>query len=321
MHGETNTPLHRIWRRFRVNRHRRIYAEWENYLSFKEWALSNGYEERQVMLRRRNRYLGYNPGNCYWLPKRKWITAFGETKSLIDWVRDKRCGVTHHELLRRRLDRGLDPEFAISYRRKKKETRGRPKIRGLRRVWKNIQGDCFGWTGYHHFRAWAEEIGWKKGWRLVKKDHWKEWSPANVMVVHRSEAFFYSGLDKHLIKAWGRRKTITEWLQDRRCRCNCREIFEERLKKGWKIEFAISFHPFWKLRLNKHYKLINSEGVERSIYWWSRSKTCKVTLKTLMERLRRGVPLDEALWQFRISPKKKRWRRNPYYKKRWINFA
>jgi hypothetical protein len=41
------------------------------------------------------------------------ITAFGETKSLSDWSRDRRCKVTLHTL-RERLDGGMAPERAIA---------------------------------------------------------------------------------------------------------------------------------------------------------------------------------------------------------------
>lgn len=321
VHGESSTPLYRIWKKFRTNRHHRIFPDWEVYVKFRDWALENGYVDHKVMLRRKNRSLGYNPSNCYWLLKRGGITAFGETKNLMEWVRDERCGVSHMELLRRRLDRGLDPELAISYvrvmHRTPKSRKGRPRTRGLRRVWKNIENDFIGWRDYHDFERWVKEAGWGIGKRLAKINHWKEWGPKNTQVVHKSVSFFYQGFDKHLIKSWGVRKTITEWLQDVRCRCNCREILEDRLKKGWNPEYAISIHPFWKRKLNRNYKLINSDGIERSIYWWSRTKSCKVEFRTLMERLRKGVPLDEALWMVRIPRKKKRWSRVPNTKKRW----
>ena len=143
------------------------------------------------------------------------------------------------------------------------------------------------------------------------------------MIVHRSEAFFYGlafgGWDLHLFRAWGEAKTITEWLEDRRCRCNCREILEERFRKGWRTEWAVSIHPFWKRKMNRHYKLIDRSGIEKTIYWWSRTPTrCKVSLRTLMARLVRGVPLDDALKWYRMSTKKKRWVLDPTGEKQWI---
>jgi len=251
-HGEHSTRLHHIWRSFRLGRKKyRIYPDWEIYINFRNWALEAGYIPEKMMLRRKNKYLGYSPKNCYWLPRRKPISAFGETKKLEEWIRDKRCVLKYHEQLSRRLRRGMDPELALTYIRKHRpERRGRKKIKGLRRVWKEIEYDSFGWENFREFEWWLKQNGYKPGFRVVRKDHWKQWSPKNCMAVHRSEAFFYGlavgGWDLHLFRAWGESKTITEWLEDRRCRCNCREILEERFRKKWRIEWAISLHPFWK---------------------------------------------------------------------------
>lgn len=42
-----------------------ITPEWDNYLSFKDWALQNGWCD-SMTIRRRDTSKGYNPENCYW---------------------------------------------------------------------------------------------------------------------------------------------------------------------------------------------------------------------------------------------------------------
>lgn len=80
-HGESKTRLCKIWYGIR----KRIYykkdkeyhnyggrgiklcAEWQNYLSFKEWALNNGYKDN-LTIERKNFNKDYCPENCTWIP-------------------------------------------------------------------------------------------------------------------------------------------------------------------------------------------------------------------------------------------------------------
>ena len=42
------------------------------------------------------------------------MTAFGESKSIYEWLRDPRCAVKTYTTLQSRLFRGSDPEQAIT---------------------------------------------------------------------------------------------------------------------------------------------------------------------------------------------------------------
>lgn len=308
-HGECKTALHMIWKNIVSNKKTRVQPEWSNYILFRNWALDSGYQIGDS-IRRKNSLLGYNEKNCYWIPQKGAITAFGETKSINAWARDERCSVSPMTILRR-LRKGTDPEIAITYLNKafikKRRKRGRraPKLLGLRSLWKEIFAESHGWGNFKEFHFWLVEQGYKPGKRVVRHDKWKRWSPLNCKIVDRHEAFFYEclgGWSQYLWKAWGESKTITEWLQDKRCRCNCREILEERLRRGWNVKYALTLHTFWKRRVKKSYLLIDGNGVEKTVEWWIRSKRrCKVSAKTFLERLRKGVPLEEALGQSRLS--------------------
>jgi hypothetical protein len=106
----------------------RLAPEWEAFESFRQWARSGG-AAPGLCLVRIDRARDYGPENCAWVTRREAtlrvchhpgekhqrviITAFGETKGLSSWARDKRCGVSL-STLSHRLHQGLDPEFAIT---------------------------------------------------------------------------------------------------------------------------------------------------------------------------------------------------------------
>lgn len=77
-HGGTKTRLYRIWglMRFRCSeksidfkyygaRGITVCAEWENFVTFRDWALSNGYRNN-LTIERLDNDEGYCPANCTW---------------------------------------------------------------------------------------------------------------------------------------------------------------------------------------------------------------------------------------------------------------
>lgn len=79
-HGESQTNrLYRIWKAMhwrcnpknttnKVYRRKNIHVcqEWDDYLVFKEWALSHGYQD-SLTIDRIDSNEGYNPDNCQWI--------------------------------------------------------------------------------------------------------------------------------------------------------------------------------------------------------------------------------------------------------------
>ena len=75
----------------------KICDEWLNdFSTFKEWALSNGYREG-LTIERKDVNGDYCPENCCWIPKSEqaknrrnshFITYKGETKTLSDWSKE-----------------------------------------------------------------------------------------------------------------------------------------------------------------------------------------------------------------------------------------
>jgi hypothetical protein len=131
-HGESYTTLYKRWNgmRKRCNcitfenykyyggKGIKICDEWNDYLTFKEWAINNGYEEG-LSLERIDVDKDYCPENCKWIPlnkqainrsNRKEITINGITKSISEW--SKESGVKRLTILGR-LESGYTGEDLI----------------------------------------------------------------------------------------------------------------------------------------------------------------------------------------------------------------
>lgn len=99
-----------------------VFKEWENnFLSFYEWSINNGWKEGLTIDRYPNKKGNYDPSNCRWADyatqnrntsRNINITAFGETKCIADWLLDYRCKISR-EGLKKRIKTGWDVEIAI----------------------------------------------------------------------------------------------------------------------------------------------------------------------------------------------------------------
>jgi hypothetical protein len=98
-----------------------ICQEWNDYIAFREWALSSGYKEN-LCIERNNNNGNYCPDNCKWIPlavqarntrNNRHLTIFDETKTVVEWSEDVRCIVPHY-ILNSRLHKGWDAREAIT---------------------------------------------------------------------------------------------------------------------------------------------------------------------------------------------------------------
>jgi hypothetical protein len=99
--------------------------EWFNsFPYFYSWAINNGYK-KGLTIERMDPKGNYEPSNCKWETNKRqqrnkiktvYITAFGETKTIPDWVEDIRCKVSRHyiydTLIRRK--KNIEPELVIT---------------------------------------------------------------------------------------------------------------------------------------------------------------------------------------------------------------
>lgn len=135
IHGDTDTRLYRIFRGMKdrcYNSKNKDYAryggrgikvceEWLNdYITFKKWAISNGYQE-DLTIERKDFDKDYCPENCKWISmsqqqrnksSNRVITYNGESKILVEWA--EQFNIPYNVLCARINERGHTFEEAIN---------------------------------------------------------------------------------------------------------------------------------------------------------------------------------------------------------------
>ena len=109
-HGLSRTRIHKIWdgMRYRCNnptnphykdwggRGIKICEEWDDFMTFYEWAMANGYDDT-LSIERIDNDGDYCPENCKWIKRGDqaknrriciFLTHNGVTKSLVDWANE-----------------------------------------------------------------------------------------------------------------------------------------------------------------------------------------------------------------------------------------
>ena len=95
-----------------------VCSEWQEYIPFKEWALSNGYDDN-LSIDRIDNSRGYSPDNCRWATKTeqarnrrtsRFIEIFGERRTVAEW-----CDIfdISRSVFYNRASRGWDLERAL----------------------------------------------------------------------------------------------------------------------------------------------------------------------------------------------------------------
>lgn len=107
-----------------------VCEEWaDSYSSFREWASHNGYGPG-LQIDRIDNDGNYEPTNCRFVTAEvnannrrssRFLSAFGETKSIMQWSKDPRCSIAWPTLYYR-IDSGMPPEQAISSEANKRAT-------------------------------------------------------------------------------------------------------------------------------------------------------------------------------------------------------
>jgi hypothetical protein len=97
----------------------RVCSEWESFVTFREWAENNGYENN-LSIDRINGDGNYEPNNCRWATRyvqsnnsthNRRITMNGETKTLKEWADSIGIGSSG---LFNRIKKGWDLDRALT---------------------------------------------------------------------------------------------------------------------------------------------------------------------------------------------------------------
>lgn len=99
-----------------------VSEAWLDVDDFVRWSSSSGYRHG-LTLDRINNDGPYSPENCRWATRKEQcdnrrntirLTAFGETKLMIDWLNDPRCAVKRYGTLAYRVRVGWPHEKALT---------------------------------------------------------------------------------------------------------------------------------------------------------------------------------------------------------------
>lgn len=132
-HRETNTRLHKTWEsmiarcEYKKHPHYANYGgrgisvceEWHKYVSFRDWAVENGYSDDLTIDRIENEK-GYSPDNCRWATMKEQqnnkrsnhiVTLFGVSNTISKWAEITGISKT---TIRARLENGWTDEDALT---------------------------------------------------------------------------------------------------------------------------------------------------------------------------------------------------------------
>ncbi len=146
------------------------------------------------------------------------------------------------------------------------------------------------------FYDWALANGFKRELTIDRIDNSGPYSPANCrwvdMKTQNNNRRPGSGRTGRLFEAHGERRTIKEWLTDRRCHYSRSKIWA-RMKSGMTFEQAIT-RPIKAGKVQGH-RLVEAFNEFKSVADWSRDSRCKVTRRGLAKRVSDGWNVEAAI--------------------------
>lgn len=195
----------------------------------------------------------------------KLYLAFGEKKTMKQWLADSRCAVGTPRTIYWRMRHGASFEEALS---------------------------IVGWNAKRYI-AFGEEKSlpeWGRDSRCRIK-YGTLYFRVEVEGASLEEALtrpLHLGLTRNrTVTAFGETKSISEWIDDPRCTVT-RTGLVLRLKRGINPEQAICGTPFDST-------LLVAFGESKSVSDWIRDPRCVVSRYGLMYRLQQGETLEEAM--------------------------
>lgn len=210
--------------------------------------------------------------------------AFGEAKTIAQWLKDPRC-MAGRGLLVKRLDKGMDPEMAIRTPRavppRTYSAYGETKTLA---TWaKDPRAKVSHTTMYSRLEA-----GWDFVQALITPPL-QEAHPRGPNTVRAGAPVQrVPGGTAERLEAFGERKTLREWAADPRCSISYL-LLRDRLMRDWPIERAIAEVPAIG------HRNVEAFGESKSLYAWQSDPRCLVSEGTLRKRMNNGESLEEAM--------------------------
>jgi hypothetical protein len=159
-------------------------------------------------------------------PHSKAVTAYGDTQSISAWLRDPRCAVDRHTLMRR-LAQGWTPEDALA-------------LPGGARRGRQVTG--FGCT--QSIQAWARDARCRVSYPTLAARLTAGWP--------LEEALTTAPFDRlPQLTAFGETHPVSVWAADPRCRVS-RKTLQERVRDGWPAERALTTPPRRREMVYRH---------------------------------------------------------------------
>jgi len=236
------------------------------------------------------------------VPGRVFITAWEETKSLAQWGRDPRCNVSV-SVVRARLWRKWAPEDAVGQppRRRLKARRGRAKPKGpvLLRAFGTLKS----------VSQWARDPRCK-----VKESCFRQrlrtGVPAQLAMTARHNTI-RNAVKVRSLKAFGEKKSLPEWAEDRRCVVS-HDLLFARVHGGWDVEEAIRTPPSGrKVKMMRGRRQLTVFGETKMLARWAEDGRCQCSYDTLISRLQHGWEPERAITSPKGSSADRRGRSNP----------
>lgn len=132
-HGMSYTKIYGVWHAMneRCQNHKHkcfknyggkgitVCAEWQEFVPFYEWAMSNGYHEG-LTIDRIDSNGNYEPSNCRWVDRfvqnsntsrNRYLTYDGKTQTLSQWARE--IGIARHALHARIKRHGVEKALSV----------------------------------------------------------------------------------------------------------------------------------------------------------------------------------------------------------------
>lgn len=114
-----------------------------------------------------------------------------------------------------------------------------PKCPAYKRYGGRGIGMCAEWrVSFEAFESWAMENGWEPHLEIDRRENDGDYTPANCRFV-TSRVNNRNRSSNRLIEAFGERKVLAEWAEDKRCVVRV-SVLADRVRSGWPVEDAVT---------------------------------------------------------------------------------